>query len=96
MAQNQEITITFTARTTSALAAGTLSQNRVQAVGTRTVGSPSVMQTFTATGFSTWPPAASRSRRSERRGDDTRLPGRPAHLHGHRQQPRGRRHPSPA
>ncbi len=50
MAENQEITITFTARTTAALAAGTLSQNRVQAVGTRTVGRPTT-QTFTATDF---------------------------------------------
>ena len=33
MAENQEITITFTAQTTAVLAAGTLSQNRVQAVG---------------------------------------------------------------
>jgi uncharacterized repeat protein (TIGR01451 family) len=49
MAQNQEITITFTARTTAVLAVGTLSENRVQAVGTRTVlGST---QTFTATDF---------------------------------------------
>ena len=46
---NQEITITFTAHTTAALATGTLSQNRVRAVGTRTVGS--VTQTFTATDF---------------------------------------------
>ena len=51
MAENQEITITFTARTTAALAAGTLSRNRVQAVGTRTLGSPSTTQTFTATDF---------------------------------------------
>ena len=49
MAENQEITITFTARTTAALALGTLSQNRVQSVGTRTVGGAT--QTFTATDF---------------------------------------------
>jgi uncharacterized repeat protein (TIGR01451 family) len=50
MATNQEITIVFTARTTAVLAAGTLSQNKVKAVGTRTV--PTVggtTQTFTAT-----------------------------------------------
>ncbi len=49
MAENQEIAIAFTAQTTAVLAAGTLSQNRVQAVGTRTVGGS--MQTFTATDF---------------------------------------------
>ncbi len=51
MAENQAITITFRAQTTMALAAGTLSQNRVRAVGTRTVGTPSSTQTFTATDF---------------------------------------------
>ena len=45
------MTITFTARTTAPLAAGTLSQNRVRAVGTRTLGSSGVTQTFTATDF---------------------------------------------
>lgn len=47
LAENQEITITFTARTTAVLAAGTLSRNRVQAVGTRTV--TGATQFFTAT-----------------------------------------------
>ncbi|MBI5633652.1 MAG: DUF11 domain-containing protein [Nitrospirae bacterium] len=51
MAENQEITITFTAQTTAVLAAGTLSQNRVRVVGTRTFGTPSQTQTFTATDF---------------------------------------------
>jgi uncharacterized repeat protein (TIGR01451 family) len=51
MVENQEVTITFTARTTTALTTGTLSQNRVSATGTRTVGVPSVTQTFTATDF---------------------------------------------
>jgi uncharacterized repeat protein (TIGR01451 family)/fimbrial isopeptide formation D2 family protein len=46
---NQEITITFAAHTTAALAEGTLSQNRVRAVGTRTFSG--VTQTFTATAF---------------------------------------------
>jgi len=49
MAENQEVTITFTARTTAVLATGTLSQNRVKAVGTRTVGGQT--QTFTTTDF---------------------------------------------
>jgi uncharacterized repeat protein (TIGR01451 family) len=49
MAKNQEISITFTAQTTTALAAGTLSRNRMKAAGTRTVGSET--QTFTATDF---------------------------------------------
>ena len=49
MLQNQEITITFTGQTTAAFTAGTLSQNRVTAVGTRTVGG--VTQTFTAKNF---------------------------------------------
>ena len=49
MAENQEIKITFTAQTTTALAVGTLSQNRVKAVGTRVAGSET--QTFTATDF---------------------------------------------
>jgi uncharacterized repeat protein (TIGR01451 family) len=49
MAENQEITITFTARTTAVLPAGTLSTNRVRAVGTRTVAGSA--QTFTATDF---------------------------------------------
>jgi uncharacterized repeat protein (TIGR01451 family) len=51
MAENQEVTIVFTAQTTGVLTAGTLSQNRVQAVGTRTLGKPSVTQTFTTTDF---------------------------------------------
>jgi uncharacterized repeat protein (TIGR01451 family) len=51
MDENQEITITFTAHTTSAFSIGALSLNQVEAVGTRTVGSPSVIQTFTATDF---------------------------------------------
>jgi uncharacterized repeat protein (TIGR01451 family) len=51
MLENQEITITFRAQTTAVLAAGTLSQNRVKAVGTRTFGSPLQTQTFTATDF---------------------------------------------
>jgi uncharacterized repeat protein (TIGR01451 family) len=49
MLQNQAITITFTGQTTAAFTAGTLSQNRVTAVGTRTVGG--VTQTFTAKNF---------------------------------------------
>ncbi len=49
MAANQRIVITFTAQTTADLATGTLSENRVKAVGTRTVGS--VTQTFTTTDF---------------------------------------------
>lgn len=51
MAENQGILITFTAQTTAVLAAGTLSQNRVKAVGTRTFGTPSQTQTFTTTDF---------------------------------------------
>lgn len=52
MLENQQITITFTGQTTAAFAVGALSQNRVKAVGTRTVGSPTaVNQTFTATNF---------------------------------------------
>jgi uncharacterized repeat protein (TIGR01451 family) len=49
MSTNQQITVTFTAQTTAVLAAGTLSQNNVKAVGTRTVGG--VTQTFTTTDF---------------------------------------------
>ena len=49
LAENQVITIVFTAQTTAPLATGTLSQNRVQADGTRTVGGST--QTFTATNF---------------------------------------------
>ena len=49
MAENQEITITFTAQTTAVLPVGTLSLNRMKAIGTRTVGSET--QTFTATDF---------------------------------------------
>ena len=49
MAENQEITIVFTARTSSVLAAGTMSQNRVKAVGTRAVGAET--QTFSTTDF---------------------------------------------
>jgi uncharacterized repeat protein (TIGR01451 family) len=52
MAENQQITITYTARTTAVLAAGTLSQNRVTAIGTRTFGTPTPQtQTFTTTNF---------------------------------------------
>ncbi len=51
MAENQAITITFTGQTTQPFAAGDISQNRVRAVGTRTLGSPAVTQTFTATDF---------------------------------------------
>ncbi|MFA6053974.1 MAG: SdrD B-like domain-containing protein [Thermodesulfovibrionales bacterium] len=51
MLENQEITITFSAQTTAVLAAGTLSQNRIKAVGTRTFGNPIQTQTFTATDF---------------------------------------------
>ncbi|HVR41417.1 MAG TPA: C25 family cysteine peptidase [Thermoanaerobaculia bacterium] len=51
MAPNQEIRITFQASTMIALPTGTLSQNRVVSSGTRTVGSPSVTQTFKATDF---------------------------------------------
>ncbi|HET8798500.1 MAG TPA: SdrD B-like domain-containing protein, partial [Thermoanaerobaculia bacterium] len=51
MSPNQEIRITFTAATTAAMATGTLSQNRVVSTGTRTLGSPAVVQTFSATDF---------------------------------------------
>ena len=51
MAENQEVIITFKAQTTALLAVGTLSLNRVQAVGTRTFGTPSQTQTFTTTDF---------------------------------------------
>lgn len=51
MAPNQEIRITFTAQTTAVMATGTLSQNRVASTGTRTIGSPSITQTFVATDF---------------------------------------------
>ncbi|MBI5076232.1 MAG: DUF11 domain-containing protein [Nitrospirae bacterium] len=51
MAENQQVTISFTAQTTAVLAAGTLSQNRVKAIGTRTFGTPSQTQTFTTTDF---------------------------------------------
>ncbi len=47
---NQEVTITFTARTTADLAVGDLSQNRVRAVGTRLTGTAEE-QTFTTTDF---------------------------------------------
>jgi uncharacterized repeat protein (TIGR01451 family) len=48
---NQEVMITFRAKTTAVLASGTLSQNRVKAIGTRTFGTPSQTQTFTTTDF---------------------------------------------
>jgi uncharacterized repeat protein (TIGR01451 family) len=51
MAENQEITITFTAETTAVLPLGTLSQNKVNAVGSRTFGTPSETQIFEATDF---------------------------------------------
>jgi len=53
MDENQQIVISFTAQTTAVLAAGTLSQNRVKAIGYRTVGDvPFVAtQTFEATDF---------------------------------------------
>ena len=51
MAENQEITITFTAETTAVLPTGTLSQNTVNAVGSRTFGIPSETQIFEATDF---------------------------------------------
>jgi uncharacterized repeat protein (TIGR01451 family) len=50
MAENQQILIQFTAQH-SGLTAGTLRENRVSATGTRTIGSPAVTQTFTATDF---------------------------------------------
>ena len=49
MAENQQIVITYTAQTTAVLATGTLSQNRVTATATRTVGA--VTQTFNAADF---------------------------------------------
>ncbi len=49
MAPNQTFTVKFRASTPIALAVGTLSQNRVVATGTRTVGG--VTQTFSATDF---------------------------------------------
>ncbi|MBI5640292.1 MAG: DUF11 domain-containing protein [Nitrospirae bacterium] len=49
MATNQELAITFTAQTTAVLPLGTLSQNRVKAIGTRVAGTET--QTFTATDF---------------------------------------------
>jgi uncharacterized repeat protein (TIGR01451 family) len=49
MLKNQVITITFTGQTTAAFSAGALSENRVTAVGTRTLGG--VTQTFTAKNF---------------------------------------------
>jgi uncharacterized repeat protein (TIGR01451 family) len=49
MLPNQEITITFTARTTAVFAAGDITQNRVMAIGTRTVDGST--QTFKATDF---------------------------------------------
>jgi uncharacterized repeat protein (TIGR01451 family) len=51
MAENEEVTITFTARTTAVLPIGTLSQNNVKAIGKRTFGTPSQTQTFTTTDF---------------------------------------------
>ncbi len=51
MAANQEILITFTAQTMSVFPVGTLSQNRVVSTGTRSVGTPPVVQTFSATDF---------------------------------------------
>ena len=51
MAENQEITITFTAQTTQIFSVGDMTRNYVEATGTRTVGSPSVTQTFTASDF---------------------------------------------
>ncbi|MBK5256351.1 MAG: DUF11 domain-containing protein [Vicinamibacteria bacterium] len=49
MLPNQEIIITFSARTTANFANGDLTQNRVLATGTRTVGG--VTQTFNTTDF---------------------------------------------
>ncbi|MBI5848187.1 MAG: DUF11 domain-containing protein [Nitrospirae bacterium] len=51
IAENQEVKIVFNAQTTAVLASGTLNQNRVKAIGTRTFGTPSQTQTFTATDF---------------------------------------------
>ncbi|MFZ2631257.1 MAG: C25 family cysteine peptidase [Desulfosalsimonadaceae bacterium] len=51
MDKNQEITITFTAQTTQVFTVGDMTRNYVEATGTRTVGSPSVTQTFTASDF---------------------------------------------
>lgn len=49
MLPNQRITITFQAKTTAAFASGALTQNSMQATGTRSVGA--VSQTFRATDF---------------------------------------------
>ncbi|MCL5023989.1 MAG: C25 family cysteine peptidase [Nitrospirae bacterium] len=49
MLQNQEITITFTGETTRTFSVGEVSENKVRAVGMRTLGG--VTQTFTATDF---------------------------------------------
>jgi len=49
MLPNQQITITFTARTTAVFPAGDITQNRVLATGTRTVDGST--QTFKATDF---------------------------------------------
>jgi len=46
---NQRVTITFTARTTAAFTNGAISQNNVQAIGTRVVGG--VTQTFNSRDF---------------------------------------------
>ncbi|MGD8895284.1 MAG: SdrD B-like domain-containing protein, partial [Acidobacteriota bacterium] len=51
MAPNQAIVVEFTAQTTAVLPTGTLSRNRVSSTGTRTLGTPSVTQTFSATDF---------------------------------------------
>lgn len=51
MAPNQQILITFTARTTMVFAAGDITRNFVAAAGTRTIGSPSVTQTFITSDF---------------------------------------------
>ncbi len=91
MAENQEITITFTARTTAVLAPGTLSQNRVQAVGTRTVGGST--QTFTATDFA-YVAYGQRAGWIDKTSSaaDAALSGRHLHLHGGGHQSRGIRH----
>ena len=88
MLQNQEITITFTGQTTAAFTAGTLSQNRVTAVGTRTVGG--VTQTFTAKNFAyvTYGNVGF-SKQSSVGRDDAALPRRPDHLHDQGDQPLG-------
>ncbi|MBX7186324.1 MAG: carboxypeptidase regulatory-like domain-containing protein [Vicinamibacteria bacterium] len=49
MLPNQRVTITFNARTTAAFANGDVTQNNVQAIGTRTVGG--VTQTFNSRDF---------------------------------------------